>query len=273
MPHPWQQLSFTNKHPRDNSIVFDEPTHVYTVNGTSKGWVSCTKFLHEFFPHFDADAVIKKMMSSKKWPASKYYGKTAAAIKKEWNDNGQSASGAGTAMHLSIEQFLHGHPELIEPEIFKTPEWRYFTNFWNDVKGDLVPYRSEWEVWSEEYKLAGSIDMIFYRKSDNSYVIYDWKRSKGIEYESYGGKTAITPCISHLPDTNFWHYALQLNTYKKILETKYGKRVTGLYLVCMHPENPYKNYERIEVPVLEKELDALFEYRRQQVIEQQLKTV
>jgi hypothetical protein len=68
-----------------------------------------------------------------------------------------------------------------------------------------------------------------------------------------------------LPDTNFWHYALQLNTYKKILETKYGKRVTGLYLVCMHPDNPYKNYERIEVPFLETELDALFEYRRQQV--------
>lgn len=258
MPHLWQQLSFTNKHPRDDSIVFDEPTHVYTVNGTSKGWVSCTKFLHEFFPHFDADAVIKKMMSSKKWPASKYYGKTAAAIKKEWNDNGQSASGAGTAMHLSIEQFLHGHPELIQPEIFKTPEWRYFTNFWNDVKGDLVPYRSEWEVWSEEYKLAGSIDMIFYRKSDNSYVIYDWKRSKEIK-TSNDFEKGLGP-LEHLDACNYWQYTLQLNVYRWFLETYYGLKISDMYLVIMHPDN--KNYRRIQLNRLDTEVEEMLACRK-----------
>jgi hypothetical protein len=67
MPQPWQELSFKNKHPRDNHIEFYEPTHVYTVNGSSKGIISCTKLLHEFFPHFDPDAVIKKMMNLKFW--------------------------------------------------------------------------------------------------------------------------------------------------------------------------------------------------------------
>ena len=60
MPQPWQELSYKNKHPRDDLIQFDEPTHVYTVKGSSKGIVSCTKFLHEFFPHFDAAAIIRK---------------------------------------------------------------------------------------------------------------------------------------------------------------------------------------------------------------------
>ena len=55
------------------------------------------------------------------------------------------------------------------------------------------------------------------------------------------------------------------NTYRKMLETNYGKKVTGLYLVCMHPDNPYKNYERIEVPMLDAEMEALFEYRKQEV--------
>jgi hypothetical protein len=160
MPQPWQELSHRNRHPRDASIEFDEPTHVYTVNGTSKGYISCTKFLHEFFPHFDADAIIKKMMSSPKWSQSKYFGKTAAEIKKGWDDNGAAASGAGTAMHLAIEQFLHGHPEMIPSEVLKTPEWAYFNNFWSDVSGDLVPYRSEWEVWSEEHKLSGSVRLL-----------------------------------------------------------------------------------------------------------------
>ena len=261
MPQPWQELSFRNKHPRDASIVFDEPTHTYTVNGTSKGWISCTKFIHDFFPHFDADAVIQKMMASRKWPQNKHFGKTAAQIKAEWDANGRAASEAGTAMHLAIEQFLHGHPEIIEPAVLPTPEWRYFMNFWNDVSGDLVPYRSEWEVWSEEFKLAGSIDMVFYRKSDDSYVIYDWKRSKEIK-TSNDWDTGYGPC-EHLPDCNYWHYTLQLNTYRWFLETYYGLKISDMYLIILHPDN--SNYKRFRLNRLEDEIFGMLEERRKAI--------
>ena len=250
MPHAWQELSYKNRHPRDECIQFDEPTHVYTVNGSSKGVVSCTKFLHEFFPHFDADAVIAKMMSSPKWPQNKYYGQTAAEIKRGWNANGAAASGAGTAMHLAIEQFLHGHPEIIEPAVLATPEWKYFMNFWKDASGDLVPYRSEWEVWSEEHKLAGSIDMIFYRKSDDSYVIYDWKRSKEIKMENSFGD-GFGP-VAHLPDANYWHYTLQLNVYRWFLETFYGLKISDMYIMIFHPDNA--NYKRYKLNRLDDEV-------------------
>jgi hypothetical protein len=261
MPQAWQTLSFINEHPRDKSIVFDEPTHVYTVNGVSKGWISCTKFLHDFFPHFDADAVIQKMMSSPKWPMNKYFGKTAQQIKAEWDENGRVASTAGTAMHLAIEQFLHGKPELIDRAVLKTVEWRYFQNFWADVSGDLVPYRSEWEVWSEEYKLAGSIDMIFYRKSDDSYVIYDWKRSKEIKMENSWGD-GYGP-VSHLPDCNYWHYTLQLNTYRWFLETYYGLKISDMYIVIMHPDN--KNYKSYRLNRLEDEVLGMLAERKKKI--------
>ena len=261
MPQPWQELSFTNKHPRDASIVFDEPTHVYTVNGTYKGWTSCTGFIHNCFPHFDADAIIKKMMSSPKWRQSKYYGKTAQEIKDGWNANGAAASSQGTAMHLAIEQFLHGHPEIIEPPVLATPEWKYFTNFWRDVKEDLVPYRSEWEVWSEEYKLAGSIDMIFYRKSTDSYVIYDWKRSKEIKMEN-SWESGHAP-VEHLPNTNYWHYTLQLNTYRWFLETYYGLKISDMYIVIFHPDNA--NYQRFRLNRLETEIDDMLAARKAKI--------
>ena len=254
MPQPWQELSFKNKHPRDALIQFDEPTHVYTVKGSSTGIVSCTKFLHEFFPHFDAAAIIRKMMASPKWRQSKYYGMTAKEIKKQWDDNGAAASGAGTAMHLAIEQFLHGHPELIEPPVLQTPEWRYFMNFWSEAKGDLVPYRSEWEVWSEEHKLAGSIDMIFYRKSDDSYVIYDWKRSKEIKKTNDFGGKGFGP-VAHLDDCNYWHYTLQLNVYRWFLETFYGLRISDMYIVIFHPDNT--NYKRFKLNRLDDEVNDM----------------
>lgn len=261
MPQNWQTLSVVNAHPRDKHIVFDEPTHVYTIDGVSKGWISCTKFIHNYFPHFDADAVIQKMMASPKWPQNKHYGKTAAEIKREWDENGRNASTQGTALHLAIEQFMHGHPDLIEPSVKQTTEWKYFKNFWNDVKGDLVPYRSEWEVWSEKYKLAGSIDMVFYRKSTDSYVIYDWKRSKEIKMSNDWEK-GHGP-LEHLPSCNYWQYTLQLNVYKWFLETYYGLKITELCIVIFYPEN--ENYKMFRLNDMKDEVEAMLEDRLQAI--------
>lgn len=250
MPEAWQILTVRNRHPRDQFIVFDEPTHVYTVHGSSKGYISCTKFIHEFFPHFDADAVIKKMMRSPKWPTNKLYGKTAKEIKDIWNANGKEASGLGTAIHLSIEQFLNEAESVIDPVIFTTTEWRYFQNFWKDHGHDLEPYRMEWEVYVEAIKLAGSIDGVFRRRSDGRFVIYDWKRSKEIKQDNKF-ETGYPP-LHHLPNTNYWHYTMQLNVYRWILKYHYGLDIADLYLVIIHPNN--SNYVRIRLNILEEEV-------------------
>ena len=63
-----------------------------------------------------------------------------------------------------------------------------------------------------------------------------------------------------MPDTNFWHYALQLNLYKTILEEQYNKKVTDLYLVCMHPDNITMTYDRIQVPILKVEISQLLNW-------------
>ncbi len=77
------------------------------------------------------------------------------------------------------------------------------------------------------------------------------------------GVFAKTDCIDHIPDTNYWHYCLQLNTYKAIIESKYNKKVTEMYLVCMHPDNKRKNYERIKVVDLPNELTNLMNYKKE----------
>jgi ATP-dependent exoDNAse (exonuclease V) beta subunit len=263
MPADWQSLAVINEHERDKYVHFDEPTHIYTVKGETKGYISVTKFLHEFFPHFDADAVIKKMMSGKNWNAdNKWFGKTAAEIKAAWDANGKEASGAGTLMHLSIEQYLNGAEHLITEETKQTSEWRYFMNFWKDHGHDLVPFRTEWEVWAEEYRLTGSIDMIFYRKSDDSHVVYDWKRSKDIKVNNDFGGRALYP-LDHLHDTNYWHYSLQLNVYRWFLETYYGLKISDMYLIVLHPDN--KNYRRLRLNRMDDEVDIMMKARMRAV--------
>jgi hypothetical protein len=144
------------------------------------------------------------------------------------------------------------------------PEIQYFRNFNKEhVAADdatLRPYRTEWTVFHEEAQIAGSIDMVYSHISDDgSLSIYDWKRCREITKTNRAGKFATHPAIEHLPDTNFWHYALQLNTYKYILQTKYDKTITDLYLIVLHPDA--QNYQRVKLPDLQTEVAELFEER------------
>ena len=183
---------------------------------------------------------------------------TREQILADWDRNRDTAAAAGTKMHYDIECFYNGLDVTND-----SLEYSYFQNFVKDFP-DLKPYRTEWMVYYEELKISGSIDMIF-ENPDGTLQIYDWKRCQEIKHEDPFGKYATTACISHLPDTNFWHYALQLNMYKTILEHKYGKKVTDLYLICLHPENVYKNYQRIKVPNLEKEMKDLLKLRSSEI--------
>jgi ATP-dependent exoDNAse (exonuclease V) beta subunit len=139
-------------------------------------------------------------------------------------------------------------------------EWKYFLQFIKDYP-HFKPYRTEWFIYDESVKLAGSIDMV-YENLDGSIMIYDWKRSKEITRINNFNKYATNPLICQMPDSNFWHYALQLNTYKYILEKNYGKKVTDLVLVRLHPNNEEQTYELITLPDLTQDVHKLFEERK-----------
>lgn len=240
-----------NEHLRDKRISFDEPTHKYTIDGISD-YVSVTTLIHKFFPHFNSDLIISKMMKSKKWHESKYYGKTKQEIKDEWEQSGKQSAQLGTDMHNQIETFFK---ENKKPEGSK--ELEYFNFFWEESKNSLKPYRAEWRIFDEDAKIAGSIDMIF-TDENNNLIIYDWKRSKEIKTEnSY--ESGYAP-VDHLPNCNFWHYSLQLNIYKKILQEKYGFKVVGMFLLILYPGNdgPLK----YEVPDLTEEVDNIWKTRK-----------
>jgi hypothetical protein len=216
------------------------------------------------------------MMKGRGWKyGHKYWGQTPKQIKESWNVNRDFVANAGTDLHHSIECFNNNrmlskgytNKELYELYMIdhrsthnaEPQEWQYFINFVRDHP-DLKPYRTEWCVYHEDVKISGSIDMV-YENPDGTLSIYDWKRSKNITRINQYNKFAITPEICHLPDSNFWHYALQLNTYKGILEQKYDKTIRDLFLVRLHPDAEEKNYELIPLPNLSTEIEDLFSER------------
>ena len=241
-------LKTKNSHERDEAIFFDEEPHKYYINGKCDN-ISATTLIHSYGEKFDADRIIGFMMRGKNWSESKYYGMTKEEIKQQWKDNGSEAARLGTHMHKSIEDYWN------ELEVDNdSKEYDLFKKFREDHP-DLKAYRTEWEVYQEDYDICGSIDMIF-ENDDGTLSIYDWKRCKEIEKNSKYNKKCKKP-VSHLPDTNYWHYALQLNLYKFILESKYGKTIKDLHILCLHPIND--EYLKFELPDLQKEIKDLLE--------------
>jgi hypothetical protein len=263
---PWQRLAVKNAHPRDARITFREEDHTYAIDGDRTGWTSCTTFIGTFHEHFDADAVIAKMMSGRNWTKSEYYGMTAAEIKAKWEANGVEASTLGTRMHEDIERYNNAEPvgNLAGDDYTPNPskEWEYFLDYdknHRQARG-FEPYRTEWLVFKEDIKLAGSIDMV-YRKPDGTLAIYDWKRAKKMEFDNKWQKM-LSP-LDHLPDTNYWHYSMQLNIYRRILQELYGEVVSELALVVLHPI--FDHYRVIKLNLMDAEVEAMFQVRAERL--------
>lgn len=252
-------LSQLNHHKRDNEIIFEEKTHIYTVNGDSD-YKSVTTLIHDYFPRFDADLVISKMRSGKNWnPENKYYTMTDKEIKDMWRDNGREASKMGTEMHLNIENYYNGVSYTDGFE--KTKEYSIFQKYLAEHE-DYIPFRTEWFVYSKKYKIAGSIDMLYIDpKNPENLIIADWKRSKEIKFsddweKGYGPLKQFDNC-------NYNHYCIQLNVYRMIVEKYYGKKISEMFLVVIHPNQD--SYQKIIVPEIEKPILKMFNRRLKQI--------
>ena len=241
-------LSLKNKHERDDRISFDEKTHTYYIDGSSEGIISVTTLIHQHFPKFDADNILKKMKNKNE----KYPNMTDSQIKKLWTNNSINSSKDGTKMHKIIENYYNSIENKKSEE--ESKEYKYFLNFNSSIKNRLQPFRTEWSIFDGQLELAGQVDMI-YKKSDNTYALYDWKRSKEIKKENPFEKGLGK--LSNLDNCNYNHYSLQLNIYKRLVETRYNMKISEMFLVILHPDN--ENYILEEVYNMDKYVDIIFQ--------------
>ena len=313
-------LSVTNRHSRDEKIIFQEEGHKYIIDGDSSGWISATSLLSKLHEPFDTNKAVDALMKGSKYKSGEHplSGKGKEEIKNYWKQENHR----GTALHARMEymmnkgmdesghenggqwdtiygMFADGSHSILHCTttnrvyILNTEsDERYFVGYlWEDgtvrrnnekeseLGGDepvleykeavaescqvrhfwesnphLEPYRAEWMIWNREYKIAGTMDAVFYDKTDGTYWIYDWKRVQSgleadLEATRYGYVMDETEWLqpvnwytkkmhgpaSELYDTKYWHYCLQLNLYRYILEKDYGLKIKGMVLVQFHP--------------------------------------
>lgn len=229
-----------NAHNRDRLISFDPDTHTYSC-GTMT-FKSVTTLVGECFEKFDVDYWAPRIASKQ--------GISEAELRAVWERKAENARRLGTIMHEKIEKFYLGET----PDSDET--FSLFEKFAEDNK--LNPYRTEWAIFDEESRIAGTLDFLDY--TDGKFNIYDWKRSdkimadgKPVVTNKYN-KTALCP-IGTIPDTTYWHYVLQVSIYRYILEKNYGINVENGYLAVFHPSNT--SYYAIKVPYLKNEVKLI----------------
>lgn len=246
-----------NKHPRDKNITFEPVSHTYQVveeEVTDHSYISATTIIHKYFPSFNAEKVIKKMMSSSTWSKSPYYGKTSEQIQQQWEENRVAAANQGTKVHDWIENFYLKEFQSPSEEATNNKSFQNFMEFYLDY--GWKPYRTEWRVYTELYKVAGSIDIIFEGSKPGTVKVYDWKNSKEIKSENQY-ETGYPP-LKHLPNCNFYHYSLQLNLYKWILETHYNVKVEEMGLIIVHESFP--TYLKYDVKDMKQDIQMMLDH-------------
>lgn len=183
-----------------------------TSMNTDQSIKKANQFLAEKNPHLRDKHVNFKATGVTKLCVFKY----------PYEHTNASAMHEGTVLHNDIETYFNNGETENESK-----EFLLFKKFAEIFKSE--PYRTEWLVYSENAKIIGTIDMVVKNKN-NTYSIYDWKRTVNVEANS----------------DSMRRYTLQLNLYRYILESEYDMIIEGLFLLLLHPENE----THIEIPII-----------------------
>ena len=247
----------------DAKLVFEPLEHIYRFG--NKLLTPVSNVVSMFFQEFDSIGLSERNSG----------GNIREQIKliETWESKGAMAREVGTQLHLAIENYFQGKPMPdsyrfkysgryvnVDQNVSIKTEIAFFKNFLAD-RPSLKPFRTEWRICDMHYGIAGSIDFIC--RKGNQFDIYDWKRSKKSSPDEkiyrYGRNG-----LSSVPDISYWHYALQQNLYRYIVENNYGLKINKMHIVVLHPD--FSNYKVYEIPRMDKEINIMLNYLKNQEI-------
>jgi len=233
-----------------NNIKFNAENHTYSLNGTVFK-ESVTQWVKNFKEKFDKDFWSKYK--------AKERGISQEEVLSEWDYiSKESTDEIGTPFHNYIQNLLEKNIsvinyDIINPELIKLIILAQ--DFNEKIKGKYIHIASEVIVGDIDMDVAGSFDQLFYNVLNDTIELWDWKTSKVIELLSYKDKRMFYPFDNCL-DCNFYHYSLQLNLYKYIIEKFTNIKIDVCRIANFnYINNEYKIYKCVD---LQEQIKTLF---------------
>lgn len=166
---------------------------------------------------------------------SKRDGISQQDILNVWDEKRQKACDFGTEVHLFAE--LYPSNKHMLP---KNGHERAVVKFWNDLPEHIVPAALELKMYHKEKMFAGTTDVVFHNLESGSYIISDYKTNEDI-FKNYKGKKLLPP-FSHMLDTSFNKYQIQLSCYQILFEQT-GLQVSSRKLIWLKDTGEYEIYD------------------------------
>ena len=208
----------------DPNISLETETHRYFLaTSPDLEFESVTTLVSRFFEPFDKVRIASSLIANNK----KYFGLTVDDLIAQWD----SKRDHGTIVHSQIEEYLKHHTTPTDLKALAALKWLKKYQLKSELK--LFP---EVIIYSEEHKLAGTIDLLVQDQITGKYELLDWKTSKSIDTTSFDGKVGINTITKDLLDCNFNHYSLQLSFYRYLLEENYGINISNQYIVQINDD-------------------------------------
>jgi hypothetical protein len=212
-----------------SDLVFDEPRHLYFVNGVGLPSVSGLIKKHETFVDFEEKARNQ----------AERFGVPLEVIKKKWNTKKEAACALGTATHLYAENYdgTQEPSNLLENSAKK---------FLEELPEYYEIVCKELRMYSREFKYAGTSDLVLLDKRTNTLVIADYKTNEDL-FKTYQNLQAPFETYAQ---NNYNKYQLQLSYYQIMLEQT-GYEVSNRVIIWLKRDGTYEIYctEDLTVPI------------------------
>ncbi len=227
-----------------NEVTFHDEPHKYYVD--NQELISVTTILHRYQEELNEDY----------WSRYKAdeYSMTQKEVLRAWKFINKKGTMKGSAIHDYAENlflnkvFLYPEQLILEEFGFDPvlPEYEitkdHVDKFYDDVRGKLIPVRTEMILYDRESLIGGMLDMLFYNVKTGEFQIWDWKTNKAFEMEMKSRH--FQGDLYMLEDSDLEIYSLQLAMYKLILEKNTGLKLGKSYVVWFCHNN--ESYEIIE---------------------------
>ena len=226
-----------------DKFQFDEKSHTY-LYGKQK-FISVTTFIKNFVKEFDSEHQSNKkaikMLKQESLELTEVNIKIyQTRLLKEWENKKNIGCDLGSITHKTIEELLNNEP--ITPILNDEASKRFlkFKKLYDSkIKDIIIPLGQEIRVFSEELKLAGTIDCLVLRKhKDGNWKleIWDWKTNKKMNSDKDKCWDMLLPPFNNEWENEVNKYSIQLNLYKLILASN-GIFVDGDCVVVYIPPN------------------------------------
>lgn len=234
-------------------MKFISENHTY-VTEQGEQYTSVTSLIKQYCPKKDWGKIAESYAKKNK--------KSVEEVQAAWKAEGDKAVIKGTAFHEKMENLYKetGSFKLedIDCAVFDSPLVDGI-KLAKDLKLDTGIY-PELLIYSHKYKLAGQADLI--EIINGKINVKDYKTNKKIDKESYkhwkdGHEMMLFP-VNNFMNSNYWHYALQLNIYMFLLKAHNPKlKVGDMFIYHIQEDESVVPYE---VENLQSDVKVLLEH-------------